>query len=237
MDDLSQWTPRERPGLVALEGRRVRLEPLDWAPHADGLFEAVDGPGNEGLWTYMPFGPFGTLDAFSQAFEHLRRSQGWETLVIRSSLDGAILGTASYLRIREAHGSCEVGCVAFGQRLQRTAEATEAMALMAAHAFNDLGYRRYEWKCNNANLASRRAADRLGFAFEGVFRNDMVVKGENRDTAWYAMIDADWPAISAALSAWLDPANFDETGAQRRPLGNMRAEGWTPVPFGETIAP
>jgi len=170
----------------------------------------------------MPLGPFLTPEAFRHGFEHQRAISGWETLVIVSIATGETLGSASFMRIREAHGSCEVGCVAFGKPLQRTAEATEAMYLMAAHAFDELGYRRYEWKCNDANLASRRAAIRLGFQFEGVFRNDMVVKGENRDTAWYAMTDDDWPKTGAALQAWLDPGNFDPVGQQRESLAAIR---------------
>lgn len=129
---------------------------------------------------------------------------------------------ASYTRIREAHGSVEAGCVAFSHRLQRTAHATEALTLMARHVFDDLGYRRYEWKCHDANAASKRCAERFGFQFEGLFRNDMVVKGESRDTAWYSIIDAEWPALRAALAAWLAPANFAAAGRQRQPLAAFR---------------
>lgn len=129
---------------------------------------------------------------------------------------------ASYMRIREAHGSVEIGCVAFSHRLQRTTRATEALTLMAQHVFDELGYRRYEWKGNNANLASKRAAERFGFTFEGVFRNDMVVKGESRDTAWYSIIDSEWPVVRAALHAWLAATNFDGHGRQRQRLESFR---------------
>jgi len=139
-------------------------------------------------------------------------------MIIRQAQGGDILGMSSYMRIREPHGSVEIGCVAFGPDLKRSAEATEAMSLMAGHVFDELGYRRYEWKCHNDNAASRRAAERLGFAFEGVFRNDMVVKGQNRDTAWFAVTDDDWPTIDAAFTAWLDPQNFDAFAAQRSKL-------------------
>ena len=219
---LSDWTPRERPGLSPLVGERVALEPLDWELHGDGLFEAVAGQENGALWTYIPIGPFGRFKTFRKVFAAVMEDQGWETLVIRSREDGVPLGMASYMRIQEAHGSVEVGCVVFGARLQRSIEATEAMYLMAQHVFEDHGYRRYEWKCNNSNEASCCAAERLGFLFEGVFRNDMVVKGENRDTAWFAMTDEDWPAIKAAFEAWLDPENFDEQGRQNRDLASFR---------------
>ena len=127
------------------------------------------------------------------------------------------------MRIREIHGSAEVGCVAFSHALRRTPEATEAMYLMAQHLLEELGYRRYEWKCHNENAASHRAAQRFGFKFEGVFRNDMVIRGQNRDTAWYAMTDADWPNVKAAFEAWLDPSNFDAAGQQKQSLESFRS--------------
>ena len=133
-----------------------------------------------------------------------------------------MLGMASYMRIRPEHGSAEVGFVCFSKAMQRTPAATEAMYLMARHLFDDLGYRRYEWKCDNANEKSRRAAERLGFAFEGVFRQDMVMKGRNRDTAWYSMLDTEWPAAKAAFEAWLAPENFDGEGRQRNKLADIR---------------
>jgi RimJ/RimL family protein N-acetyltransferase len=154
--------------------------------------------------------------------ELAREREGWRTLIVRRRTDGEILGTASYMRIREAHGSAEIGCVAFGTGLKRTPEATETFALMAGHLFDDLGYRRYEWKCDSGNLASKRAAERFGFAFEGVFRNDMVTKGRSRDTAWYSILDSEWPALRAALDRWLAPDNFARDGAQIRTLESFR---------------
>lgn len=215
---LANWTPAERPEPDLLQGRYVRLERLDWAAHGDGLFEAVCGPQNDDLWTYMPIGPFHDRAAFEQMYGFLCQHFEWETSVICSAASGAVLGMASYMRVREAHGSAEIGCVTFGPALKRTREATEAVYLMAAHLFDVLGYRRFEWKCHNDNLASRRAAERFGFRFEGVFRNDMVVKGKSRDTAWLAMTDEDWPELSAAFKAWLDPDNFDLDGQQKKPL-------------------
>jgi RimJ/RimL family protein N-acetyltransferase len=221
MVDLSTWTPRPTPGLAALAGRRVRLEPLDPAAHGAGLFAALGGADNP-LWSWMPVGPFPTPASLLAMLQHQAANDGWRTLVIRSLATGEILGMASYMRIREAHGSAEIGCVAFGPKLTRTPEASEALFLMADHVF-DLGYRRYEWKCNNGNLASKRAAERFGFVFEGIFRNDMIAKGRSRDTAWYAITDAEWPRLRAALEHWLVPDNFATDGSQKRTLESFRA--------------
>ena len=171
----------------------------------------------------MPIGPFERPEAFQKIFSLVQAKAGWEPLVIRNKESGKILGMAGYMRIREEHGSAEVGCVAFGDVLKRTPEATEAMFLMAAYAFDELGYRRYEWKCHNENAASKRAAVRFGFAFEGIFRNDMVLAGKNRDTAWFAMTDGDWPGLKAAFQAWLAPSNFDHAGQQKQKLEAFRA--------------
>lgn len=221
MTDLSDWTTRPTPGADVLAGRRVRLEPADWAKHGEGLFAAVGGDANAQIWTWMPDGPFATPEALRRFLDWATGKAGWRTMVIRMVGTGDVLGMLSYMRIREAHGSVEIGCVAFGPRLKRTAEATEALALMARHVF-DLGYRRYEWKCNNENLASRRAAERFGFRFEGLFRNDMVVKGRSRDTAWYSISDAEWPALDQALAHWLSDDNFAKDGSQKRTLESFR---------------
>ena len=219
---LKDWTPRERPGQWPLEGARVVLEPLDWNVHADGLYRAIAAPDIADLWDYMPIGPFKGQAQFEKTLIRVCADSGWELLVIRKVNGGKILGMAGYMRIREQHGSAEVGCVSFGRALRRTPEATEAMYLMASHVFDELGYRRYEWKCHNDNAASHRAAARFGFQFEGVFRNDMVVKGLNRDTAWYAMTDEDWPNLKSAFEAWLSPQNFDAAGEQKRKLEAFR---------------
>ncbi len=227
MSDLSTWTKRPTPGLEPLPGRLVRLEPYDPAAHLEGLFAAVGGEANAGIWDWMPVGPFPDPAALTGFLLHMRTTDHWRTLVIRATgtgdIPGDILGMATFMRIREAHGSAEIGCVAFGPRLKRTPEATEALALMACHVF-DLGYRRYEWKCNNDNLASKRAALRFGFTFEGVFRNDMVTKGRSRDTAWFAITDADWIPVAQALDGWLAPANFASDGMQKRSLESLRSE-------------
>lgn len=222
MSDLANWTRRPTPGAATLTGRLVRLEPLEASVHGEGLFAAVGGDANAGIWEWMPVGPFPDREGFLGFLAAQRDHEGWRTMVIRASGTDEILGMCTSMRIREAHGSAEIGCVAFGPRLKRTAEATEALYLMAAYVF-ELGYRRYEWKCDSENLASKRAAERFGFVFEGIFRNDMVMKGRSRDTAWYAITDADWPRIASALAGWLAPSNFAaEDGAQRRTLESFR---------------
>jgi len=220
---LTNWQPCKQPGQWPLAGTRIVLEPLNWDEHGEGLFAAVAGAGNDAVWDYMPIGPFTDLAAFKQTFAHICDQFGWGAMVFKRASDSRIVGMASYMRIREAHGSVEVGCVAFGDALKRTVEATEAMYLMAAHVFDELGYRRYEWKCHNENKASKRAATRFGFAFEGIFRNDMVLDGKNRDTAWYAMTDAGWPSVKTGYERWLAVDNFDAGGQQKQKLEAFRA--------------
>lgn len=217
MTDLSAWTPCDRPGLVPLTGRYIRLSPFEPA-YAQALFAAVGGNANDDLWEYVPFGPFASADELAKMVAYASAERGWQTMVLSDPASGDVLGMVSYMRIRQEHGSAEIGAVIFSKRLQRTRMATEAIYLTAKHAFEDLGYRRFEWKCNKANQASMRAAERFGFAFEGVFRNDMVVKGKSRDSAWFSMTDSDWPSISTAFETWLDPANFDADGQQLKKL-------------------
>ena len=219
---MPTWTPKDRPEPDVLTGQYTRLERLDWDRHGDGLYAAVCGDANEDLWTYIPIGPFADRDIFQQIFEFVRGRFDWETMIVRDARSEIILGMASYMRMRPEHGSAEVGCVTFGPALKRTRQASEAMYLMARHLFDDLGYRRYEWKCDNANAASRRAAERFGFTFEGVFRNDMMVKGRSRDTAWYAMTDADWPLLKTGFETWLASENFDGAGRQAKRLEDCR---------------
>ena len=222
MEDLSTWTKRSTPGLAVLEGAHALLEPLDWSRHGEGLFAAVGGEANAGIWRWMPVGPFPDPDSLQKFLDVMDKTEGWRTLVIRNRQSSEILGMAAFMRIREAHGSAEIGCVAFGPKLKRTRHATEAFGLMAGHLFDDLGYRRYEWKCNVENAASRRAAERFGYAFEGVFRNDMITKGRSRDTAWYSITDKEWPALRLALDQWLADDNFATDGAQIRTLESFR---------------
>jgi RimJ/RimL family protein N-acetyltransferase len=210
--------PAPLPGRTTLTGRLVSLEPLDATAHAASLYRDTHGDDGAALWRYLGDGPFDDRDIFTDAIGAKARAADrvYFAIVDRHSNDA--IGYACYLRIKPAHRTIEVGDVLFTPRLQQTAAATEAMFLMARHAFEDLGYRRYEWKCNALNMPSRRAAERLGFTFEGIFRQHMIVKGENRDTAWFAMIDSEWPRRRQTFEAWLDPANFGPSGKQRRPL-------------------
>jgi RimJ/RimL family protein N-acetyltransferase len=210
------WKPVPPSGPVTLRGRYVTLEPLDAGRHAAALWQEVRG--QDELWTWMGDGPYATEGGLRRAIEEKQAAQGAVFLAIVPASTGSVAGYASYMRIDPANGVVEVGNILLGPGLQRTIAATEAMYLMAGHVFDHLGYRRYEWKCNAENVPSRRAAGRLGFTFEGIFRQHMVVKGRNRDTAWYSMLDREWPGRKQAFEAWLDPENFDERGRQRRAL-------------------
>ncbi len=218
MENLKEYAPKKHPGDVSLIGKYVRVEPIDWDVHAENLDQAITGKENSDLWTYIPFGPFDDIQSCKAVMSYVGQQFDWQSMCIVSQNDNTALGTASYMRLRPQYGSAEIGCVVFGKSLQKTREATEAMYLMASHLFDDLGYRRYEWKCDNSNEASRRAAERFGFIFEGVFRNDMVVKGKNRDTAWFSIVDADWPELSKKYKKWLDVENFDEQAQQIKRL-------------------
>lgn len=211
---LVDWTPPPRPS-GPLEGRLVRLEPLAPA-HADALHAANSADAEGAMWLYMPYGPFADAGAYRAWVAEVAGRPDPFFYAIIDRVRGP-LGVASFLRVQPAAGSIEVGHIALSPALQRTAAATEAMALMMAWAF-DAGYRRYEWKCNAGNRASRDAALRLGLSYEGVFRQATVVKGRNRDTAWYAAIDTEWPALADAFARWLDPSNFDAQGRQRTSL-------------------
>ncbi|HEB91129.1 MAG TPA: N-acetyltransferase [Deltaproteobacteria bacterium] len=215
---LAEWKACSRPGGSELRGSKTALQPLDWKRHGPSLFANVAGEPNADLWRYIPFGPFPEREGFEAVFEAIRAGAGWETMVVVDLETAEARGMASYMEIREAHGVVEIGCVVFGHGMQRTFASTEALYLMARHVFDDLGYRRYEWKCDDANEASKRAARRFGFEFEGVFRNHQIVKGRNRDTAWFSIIDREWPDRRRALESWLAPDNFDESGHQKHSL-------------------
>jgi RimJ/RimL family protein N-acetyltransferase len=222
--DLSRWTPRPRPTRTTLEGRYVRLEPLDPARHGDALYEAGSGPEAESLFRYLFESPFGTRAAFDAWAERAAAGEDPLAFAVVDKATGRAEGRASLMRIDPAHGVIETGSILFGPRLARTRGATEAIHLLGSYVFDDLGYRRFEWKCNALNEPSRRAALRLGFTYEGLFRRHMVVKGESRDTAWFAMVDTEWPRLKAALEAWLEPSNFDSDGRQLRTLASFRGE-------------
>lgn len=210
-----------RPQRRILPGRLVSLEPLDAGAHADSLYESTCGPEGDALYLYLPYGPFPDCASFRADLQEKAHSEDPLYFGIVDKRSGLAMGHASYLRITPEHGCIEVGHILYAPKLQRTAAATEAMYLMAKHAFEDLGYRRYEWKCDALNAPSRRAALRLGFTFEGIFRQHMIVKGRNRDTAWFSMLDSEWPARKRAFEKWLDPSNFDAQGKQKTPLSAM----------------
>lgn len=215
---LQNWVEPPAPNQAVLQGQTIRLELLDADTHAAQLFAAFSG--HDALWTYMPYGPFTSASAYHRwAKDHGGKADPvMYALVDQAS--GVPVGVASYLRITPASGSIEVGHICLSPSLQRQRAATEAMFLMMSWAF-DAGYRRYEWKCDALNMPSRRAAQRLGFSYEGIFRQATVVKGRNRDTAWFAVIDKEWPALREAYIAWLSPQNFDAKGRQRERLSDL----------------
>ncbi len=214
--DLKNWTPPPFPPHTVMEGCYVRLEPL--APsHVPELWAAHEG--QEHVWHYIPVGPFDNQAALAAWVDQVRILPDPMQFAVRME-DGRLGGTLSLLRINPAAGSIEVGYIVFTPRLQKTREATEAIYLTIKWAF-ETGYRRFEWKCDAANLPSRRAAERFGLSFEGVFRQASVVKGRNRDTAWFAAIDAEWPRLQAAYETWLHPDNFDSVGRQKTRLGDL----------------
>lgn len=216
--EVTGWTPPRRPDRAALHGRFVRLEPLDADAHAFDLHAAFQG--HDALWDYMPYGPFASASAYHRWARQRESGEDPRFFVLCDGATGRPGGIASYLRITPEAGSIEVGHICIAPCLQRSLAGTEAMVLMMDWAFR-AGYRRYEWKCNALNLASRRAAQRLGFSFEGVFRNQMVVKGRNRDSAWFSVIDSEWPALAEAFRVWLAPGNFDAAGRQRERLSDL----------------
>jgi RimJ/RimL family protein N-acetyltransferase len=217
------WSGAAAPGRVVLPGRHVTLEPLDAARHGAALRRALHDPRDPTLWDYLPRGPFDGDDAGWAAWlQWCEASSDPLFYVLADPASGAPRGMGSYLRIDPASGVIEIGHLAFGAEIQRTPATTEAIYLLARHAFDELGNRRLEWKCNALNARSRAAALRLGFVFEGIFRQALVVKGRNRDTAWFAMLDGDWPALRDAFERWLAPENLDAEGRQRRTLAQLR---------------
>lgn len=222
MEDLSNWTPRERPGKVVLEGRYVRLEPLDIAKHGDALYEAslTEDREDRFRWLYDPVPD--TRAAFQPWLDAAQASVDPLYFAVVDRASGKVAGRQTLMRIDAANGVVEIGNILWNPPVARTPAATEALYLFARYVFDDLGYRRFEWKCNADNQPSRRAALRFGFEFEGIFRQHLIVKGKNRDTAWFSMIDKEWPQRRAAFEEWLDPANFASDGAQKRSLVEIR---------------
>lgn len=212
------WSPPARPDGAVLDGRYARLEPLSADRHAALLFRAYEG--HDQVWTYLPYGPFHSSAQYHRWVRDVTGGPDPVFYAIHDLGTGTCGGVASYLRIAPEAGSIEAGHLNFSPSLQGTRAATEAIYLMMSWAFA-AGYRRFEWKCDALNLASRRAAQRLGFSFEGVFRQAAVVKGRNRDTAWFAVIDRDWSALDEAFRFWLDPSNFDADGRQLERLSDL----------------
>ena len=222
---LSGWTRRQLPDGTALTGRYCRLEKLDAERHAAELYAAFAETPDARDWTYLSVGPFADVAAYR---EYVKQATKGTDPVHYAIIDGATnrpAGSSALMRIDPDNGVMEVGWVTYSARLKRSTVATEAMYLLMRHAFDDLGYRRYEWKCDSLNAPSRRAAERLGFRYEGTFRNAMVYKRRTRDTDWFSIVDSEWPAVRQALEAWLAPENFDEEGKQRQSLSALRGSG------------
>ena len=220
---LPDWTPRPRPPRTPIEGRFCRLEPLDADRHADRLHAAYAQAPDAQDWTYLPNER--ETDPVAFRIEIAARAASADPLHMAVLRDGQPLGSAALMRIDPGNGVVEIGHIHFAPPLQRTPAATEALFLLMSRALDELGYRRLEWKCDSLNVPSRRAAERLGFLFEGIFRNAVVTKGRTRDTAWYAITAGDWPAIKFCLQRWLAPENFDAQGRQILDLTTLRGDG------------
>jgi len=220
--EVPGWEPRPLPPLLAMNGRTCRLEPLEPVRHGADLHAANSADRAGAMWAYLPYGPFQTEEAYVAWVRDAALSNDPLFYAVIDRASGKPVGVASYLRIDPKNGVVEVGHIAYAPALQKTVAASEAQFLMMRRAFDELGYRRYEWKCNALNAASMRAAERFGFTYEGTFRQAAVVKGRNRDTAWFSLLDSEWPAVRTGFEAWLDPSNFED-GQQRRSLGHLIA--------------
>jgi len=220
---LPGWSPRPPPPRTPMAGRFCAVLPLDPERHAAQLFAAYADDAEGRLWTYLPRGPYASLDEYRGWVESASKLDDPLTHAIIDNASGAAVGTAAYMRIEPAVGVIEIGSIAYSPRLRRRPAGTEAMYLMMRRVFDELGYRRYEWKCNSLNMPSRVAAARLGFQYEGLFRQATIARGRNRDTMWFSVIDSEWPGLRAAFERWLDPANFEPQGQQRRSLASLRS--------------
>ena len=213
---LADWQAAEFPPRLPLNGRYAQLEPLEASKHAEDLFEAYSV--DDKIWTYLPYGPFDSLAAFAQWLVPMTKQKDPIFFAILDAKSKKAIGVASYLRISPLDGVIEVGHINYSPFLQKTPAATEAMYLMMRYVFDTLAYRRYEWKCDALNTGSQAAARRLGFQYEGTFRQATIYKGRNRDTAWYSILDSEWPVLKASFEAWLEPENFDLDGNQKASL-------------------
>ncbi|MDW3223125.1 MAG: GNAT family protein [Paracoccaceae bacterium] len=215
---VPDWTPPCEPVGAPMRGQYAQLEKLDADLHSVSLYQSFEK--QDTVWDYLPYGPFASFELYRHWVHETVQDKSTVFYAVRNLESGNWEGVASFLRIDPRNGSIEVGHINYSPSLQRTRAATEAMFLMMQWSFSQ-GYRRYEWKCNALNLGSRRAAQRYGFSFEGVFRQATIAKGHNRDTAWFAVIDSEWPALKTAFETWLAPQNFDANGVQRKRLGDL----------------
>jgi RimJ/RimL family protein N-acetyltransferase len=222
LTDLSNWKPRPTPQRISFDGRFVTLEPLSASKHGDELFEAAIEGDSDARFRYLGEYTPSSREEFQVWLDKVEASADPLYFAVIDKASGKVAGRQTLMRMDPANGVAEVGHIHWGPRIQRTPATTEAIYLFARYLFDELGYRRFEWKCNNKNEPSKRAALRFGFQFEGLFRKLMVIKGENRDTAWYAMTDDDWALAKPAFEAWLAPSNFDDSGKQRRDLASFR---------------
>lgn len=219
---LPGWSPRKLPPRTAMTGGFCTVEPLDPARHAAQLFDAFADDTEGRMWTYLPRGPYASINEYRDWAEAASRADDPLVHTIVDRATGEAVGTAALMRIEPEAGVIEVGSITYSPRLQRRPAGTEAMYLLMRRVFDELGYRRYEWKCNSLNAPSRAAASRLGFCYEGLFRQATIARGRNRDTSWFSIIDSEWPALRTAFERWLDPANFDARGRQHQSLASLR---------------
>ena len=218
---VSGWSARRRPPHSPIQGRYCRVVSFDPRQHAHDLYNANSQDQEGRMWTYLAYGPFRTLQEYFAEMDRWLK-QDWQIHAILDEKTGSAVGLASYMRVEPEAGSIEVGAIMYSPLLQRTPAGTEAMYLLMRRVFDELGYRRYEWRCNALNQNSVNAAKRLGFQFEGIFRQSQVLKGRNRDTAWFSIIDSEWPRLKVAFETWLAPQNFDGSGRQLRSLTEVR---------------
>lgn len=220
-EEVPQWSGAQIPPQKPMTGRCCRIEPLNTDQHLSDLFEAYSTDRDDGRWTYMAIGPFPSIDELRVWMEAACQTDDPLFQAIIDTQTGRAVGIASYMRIQQSVGVIEVGNITYSMQLEKTTIATEAMYLMMKRVFEELGYRRYEWKCDALNAASRSAAERLGFTYEGLFRQALVYKGRNRDTAWYSILDGEWSALNRAYKKWLDPNNFVKNGQQLQGLKTL----------------
>lgn len=220
---LSDWQACDRPPKTPITGQYCRVETLDLEQHAEDLYQAYGNDQDHSNWTYMPYGPFDSFEDFKLWMSKTCCGSDPHFHTVIDLKSEKAVGVASLMRIEPAVGVIEVGHIHFSPLMQRTPISTEALYLLMKRVFDELGYRRYEWKCDSLNGPSNKAAKRLGFVPEGIFRQLTMYKGRSRDTAWYSIIDSEWPALKAMFEAWLSPENFDESGKQLKPLQRFRS--------------